>query len=1131
MNRIYKVIWSHVRNGYVVVSELAKGRGKVAAQKSARVLTAAVLGMVLGGAAVPAYAETPTLPVTSDLTHTIAGSSFLVDKNGQPIQITGSGDATIAPTVVIMGSLNGVKLGDKPYDGVASSIIGQANYTENANAAVIYGAANRVINSYREVKDGLTLLDKADPLARAGKWDELSQLLQEAVPESGGQVMVMGGANTVDKGYLSQVMGVGNILTGNTNELSDSATQLNFVDGFYNNVSNGQHIYVLGSKNTVKNAVEKDNTKENHHNTAIGDENSITGSINTKIVGDNNEVLNGWYENNGKTFRKVVTGVNKDVKIYGSGNKAYGSHRQLVLGDNNEIIARDSGTVSDYKDPDGRELYTMDLTIGRNNTIHNNYTYRNQWESVKVIGNNNNGGGGYGSLYAGGPNNVILIGDNQNFTNSGEMITIGSISPEEQKEMKNGELRYQSGGLSIMAGFHSYVRGGSVLIGTRSYSENMLQTIVGHGSSIDNLHDGSNWLFGNGMYGTINGSFNWIRNDGVYSRDESEEKQLNRKISGFATSIQGTYNEAKDAMGAHIIGAGNEVQHSYLGNLIDDKSAIGGLVFTNYAGSSYFMEGRTDVTVEDAQKAMQDLAAYGGGGVSVLGNANKTDYAIRSQILGTANEVTGTEEAFSVNNTVSGFMNKGTNLKQTTLVGTGNILETSEDNVVVGDYHELKNGKHNVILGSRESEEATITKTATGMMGEVQYEVKVQKAKKAHKDDLENAVFLGYNTDVTENDGVALGSFSVADRSADEDYGFGYEAPDASAPVLRAANTDYVWKPTLAAVSVGGPDSDGNINTRRITYVAAGLADTDAVNVAQLRAATVNPGSSISLVAGDGIKLEKDSSGNWTISTNFKDSGSDKVTYEEKNDSTAATEAGRLAVIETKLTADDKGETKLAKDGKLGIMGSENIATTISGSNVNVALKDSISVNKISIKNGGPTISSTGIDMNNKKITNVADGEVSPTSKDAINGSQLYEATKDVRDVSSRIERLGDRVDKVGAHAAALAALHPLDFDRDNKLDFAAGTGSYRGSTALAIGAFYRPDNRTMLSLGGSTGGGENMWNFGVSVKLGRVSEYEGVSKAQLIAENEELKRSDAIQDQKIQELMKIVAELQQKVK
>ena len=144
--------------------------------------------------------------------------------------------------------------------------------------------------------------------------------------------------------------------------------------------------------------------------------------------------------------------------------------------------------------------------------------------------------------------------------------------------------------------------------------------------------------------------------------------------------------------------------------------------------------------------------------------------------------------------------------------------------------------------------------------------------------------------------------------------------------------------------------------------------------------------------------------------------------------------------------------------------------------------------------------------MNHNKITNVTDGEVSPTSKEAINGSQLYEATKEVRDVSSRVERLDDRVDKVGAHAAALAAFYPLDFDRGNKLDLAVGTGSCRGNTALAIGAFYRPDNRTLLSLGGSTGG-ENMWNFGVSVKLGCTSQYEGVSKAQLIAENEELKR------------------------
>lgn len=175
---------------------------------------------------------------------------------------------------------------------------------------------------------------------------------------------------------------------------------------------------------------------------------------------------------------------------------------------------------------------------------------------------------------------------------------------------------------------------------------------------------------------------------------------------------------------------------------------------------------------------------------------------------------------------------------------------------------------------------------------------------------------------------------------------------------VTATDTSYVWKPTLAAVFVGGPDANGKINTRRITYVAAGSADTDAVNVAQLTAATEMAGTSISLKAGDGIKLENDGSGNWTISTNYKDSGSDKVTYEEKNDNTAvpdaggtetgntdtgnadagstgtdindtgkAVDAGRPAVIETKLTADDKGETKLEKDGKLRIIRSENIAT------------------------------------------------------------------------------------------------------------------------------------------------------------------------------------------------------------
>ena len=110
---------------------------------------------------------------------------------------------------------------------------------------------------------------------------------------------------------------------------------------------------------------------------------------------------------------------------------------------------------------------------------------------------------------------------------------------------------------------------------------------------------------------------------------------------------------------------------------------------------------------------------------------------------------------------------------------------------------------------------------------------------------------------------------------------------------------------------------------------------------------------------------------------------------------------------------------------------------------------------------------------------------------------------------------LDSRVNKVGAGSAALAALHPLDFDPDNKWNFAAGYGHYKGADAVAIGAFYRPDENKMFSIGGSFGGGEDMINAGVSIKVGEGnSPYAGVSKAQLaqcISQQDEIiQRQDA---------------------
>ena len=165
---------------------------------------------------------------------------------------------------------------------------------------------------------------------------------------------------------------------------------------------------------------------------------------------------------------------------------------------------------------------------------------------------------------------------------------------------------------------------------------------------------------------------------------------------------------------------------------------------------------------------------------------------------------------------------------------------------------------------------------------------------------------------------------------------------------------------------------------------------------------------------------------------------------------------------------------------------------TDGGKKYTVGMAKDITVD--SVKVGDKTyVSKDGLNANNQTITNVKDGKIEKDSKDAVNGGQLHQTNQRVDDNASNISLLGNsinkldnRVNKVGAGAAALAALHPLDFDPEDKWDFAAGYGNYSGASAVALGAYYRPNEDTMFSVGGSFGNGENMVNAGVSLKLGQ---------------------------------------------
>ena len=193
-------------------------------------------------------------------------------------------------------------------------------------------------------------------------------------------------------------------------------------------------------------------------------------------------------------------------------------------------------------------------------------------------------------------------------------------------------------------------------------------------------------------------------------------------------------------------------------------------------------------------------------------------------------------------------------------------------------------------------------------------------------------------------------------------------------------------------------------------------------------------------------------------------------------------------------------------------------------------LKGDLEVDGKATFNNGVEITKGNLEMNNNKITGVANGDISETSKDAVNGSQLYGVQQDVeanaKNISTlggAVNKLGNRIDEVGAGAAALAALHPLDFDPDNKWDFSAGYGNYRGESAVAFGAFYRPNEDTMFSVGGTVGNDDNMVNAGVSLKIGSGSSGVTTSRVAMAKEIKAMRDVVAKQDAQIQKLTAMV--------
>lgn len=741
---------------------------------------------------------------------------------------------------------------------------------------------------------------------------------------------------------------------------------------------------------------------------------------------------------------------------------------------NGDVVIGENATTHSYYDQSGS------VAIGKNAYVENTIGQQDKFFAFDQTTFNR---WGFGSLPQ-KPDKVVTgvaIGDNTYVRSGGTMIgshnyrgKIGDITVNTDTYTEK-----RKAGLGVY----------STTIGTNSFTNGTVATTTGALNVISSNYDGTNSdTAGVKNFGaTINGSLNSI-----------ESATAANSYSGIGNAVVGTANRTYNSNGSLIFGAGNEITNS----ITDiDADAITPSAFGGPSSVTKLSE-----TVRNLVKDNKS-----GGSTLAIGGGNKADYTQLTSMTGVNNTITGTAGNVAKLNNVTGYNNTITNASNNIVMGNDHVI-TADNTIAIG--------------GLSSSETRSVANTTT-----IGYDAKAS---------VEGGVALGYKSNATVDKGAA--GYDISTKAASTD-------------------TSSTWKATASAVSVGDVANDV---TRQITSVAAGTNDTDAVNVAQLKKvetkiSTVEADAKkhTTVVAGDNTTV--------TAGTNANGGAEYKVAVNKDLVEMSSANFGK---------ATDDVRARIDKDSARFFNGSENIGITPKG--VQIENTDSLEQAKFDkygmyASEGDKTVyyTTTGISAGDQIINNVKAG-VADT--DAVNVSQLKQVqnqiaastqvttvtagdhikvtptvngnthdykvsladdiagqitnnttnitknTNDIKNIKGDLSKMDKRVNKSVAGAAALAALHPLDFDPDAKWDFAAGYGHYRSGDAAAIGAFYRPNEDVQLSVGSTVGSDETVFNAGLSVKVGA---HSNVSRSRVAIGKEvlALKKTVAEQNAQIQKL------------
>ena len=1042
-------------------------------------------------------------------------------------------------------------------DGMANTVVGTLNKTEGANGALVFGAGNSVTHSFGTAptdEDGNSMNEHwSDAILGGGQryaigegplgHDEIRKAMGLAMSTGGGSVVTMGNGNTSDYAVHSQIIGSGNILTGTANTPSINNT----INGYGNTGRNVERVSMMGTGNNISGSTA---------DVVIGDYHYMDG-------GKNNVIL-GSMATEKKTVEKTYTmkdasgNVILEKKYKVTENVPIKSHtanisNAVMLGYNTDVekdggvaIGADSVASVD-KGAAGYDPSTDTASADTSAT----------WKATAA---------------------AVSIGKAATPTSAAVTRQITNVAAGTQDtdavnvaQLKKVNTKYDT---KLSRGF-IIKKGGEAVGETISLNGDTAPEITfdvaeaNKGLTVD--RDGKTIKYGiDGSKIDLNG---------------------NDTIPGWTLEVgikPGIPTNTGSAEGNKKVIKPNDTVTLRADNGIRLKQENGVVDI----GLKY-------MAVDTKWTNINDAAATNGG-MAIGANSNADGET--SVALGWGSNISASNYAAAL----SPF-SSAVNSEYGLAMGTKAAVKTSPYGMAMGALSSVDDSEYGAAIGAN----STIVNSNYGVVIGTSATVK----------DADNAVAIGVSSSAAVKNGVAIGAFSKADTAAGVS---GYD------PSTKAASTDTsaAWRSTVSAASVGDKTKG---YTRQITGVAAGAADTDAVNVAQLKAlenkTAAEAAKHTTVTAGDYVTVtETDNSGqkNYTVTGPKMESAdgtvkiTDKVENGKKVGYNLSVDTSKLGIKDMHVKegtatyqADGIGSIELThQDGqKATVTGLKDTrlkegtgALTLSGNTLSMKIEDTsgkkvtgsvdlsaiagqIDTNTTYTMSGTQnadnttTITLKGSDGKENKVTvatkdtrntvkagenvtldtaantfggteytvNVkADGKVENGSTKIVSGNTVYHETRvkndgnyvkkensagdnltildkqvgknttnitnlgnTINNLNGKLGTLDNRISKVGAGAAALAALHPLDFDPHDKWDISAGFGNYRNASAAAVGLFYRPNERTMMSLGWTMGDDRNMINAGISVKLGRGDVYTRYSKVEMANQIKDLKEKN----------------------